>query len=171
MMVLRILGIDPGLRHAAWAMIEGSQKDWAIIAYGSIDPPTQDPLCKRLHLLYSSMVQVLITHTPHAISLEETLVNSNAKSSLLLGMARGAILTALGTSSTIVSMYSPTHVKKRITGHGNSSKNHVSQAVMQWLTPDNIVSKLFLSFDITDALALALCHGLFLWEKNLELIK
>jgi crossover junction endodeoxyribonuclease RuvC len=95
---IRILGIDPGLRLTGWGMIamEGQRLSW--IAHGVIAPDPAADLADRLALLADGLREVIAAHAPDEGAVEETFVNVNPKTTLLLGQARGVCLATLAAS-------------------------------------------------------------------------
>ena len=91
---IRILGIDPGLRHTGWGVIEQVGARLVHIAHGVIDPPTDLSMAERLGHIFEAVGELARHHAPHAAGVEETLVNANPRSALKLGQARGAAMAA-----------------------------------------------------------------------------
>ncbi len=77
----------------------------------------------------------------------------NPQSTLLLGQARGAAITALVNSGLPVHEYTALQLKKSVTGHGHADKTQVQAMVMRLLNLPAEPSE-----DAADALACALCH-------------
>jgi crossover junction endodeoxyribonuclease RuvC len=93
-------------------------------------------------------------YRPHCASVEIVFVNVNPQSTLLLGQARGAALTALVASDLDVAEYTALQMKKAIVGHGNAKKEQVQDMVMRLLGLPGLPGK-----DAADALGLAICHA------------
>ena len=88
---VRILGLDPGLRHTGWGVIEAIDNRLSFVADGAISPDPDMPLSERLRVLFTE-VQTLITRfSPHECAIEETFVNQNPTSTLKLGHARAIL--------------------------------------------------------------------------------
>src|SRR5207302_245683 len=81
-------------------------------------------------------------------------VNVNPQSTLLLGQARGAALTALVASELEVSEYTALQMKKSIVGHGKANKEQVQEMVMRLLALPGRPGP-----DAADALGLAICDN------------
>src|SRR4051812_23767090 len=105
--VIRILGLDPGLRKTGWGVVacEGSRLTW--IAHGVIAPAETLPFAQRLLFLFEAVAALCEEHQPHEAAVEETFVNVNASSTLKLGHARAAILIAPARAGLPVAEYSP----------------------------------------------------------------
>lgn len=150
----RILGIDPGLRHCGWGVIESEGSSLKFIACGAIHPKTTGTMSSRLIALHEGIQQVIATHRPQEVALEETFVSVNGQSTLKLGQARGAIQLSLALAELPVAEYAARLVKKSITGSGSADK-HQMQHMVKLLLPHSDAA----TADAADALALAICHA------------
>lgn len=148
-----ILGIDPGLQHTGWGIIEATGNHLRYIDCGTISPNIRLPFPERLHTLHEGLLGVIRAHSPAECAIEETFVNSNAASSLKLGHARGALLLTVAIAGLKVSEYAPTLIKKSVVGVGRAEKHQVMMMV-KLLLPGCLVE----SEDAADSLATAICH-------------
>ncbi len=151
---IRIFGIDPGLRHMGWGVVELSGTRLSYIASGVISPPARDELAIRLAALYAALEDLLKMHRPDEASVEETFVNKDPVSTLKLGQARGMALLAPARLGIPVGEYAANQVKKTVVGVGHADKKQV-QAMVKVLLP----RAHFSSADEADALAIAICHA------------
>lgn len=156
MVVKTIIGIDPGLNSTGWAIVQ--IKETRRINYlnsGEIKTNTKQALDKRLYTLYKGLHGILTTHKPDIAAVEETFVNKNPRSSLHLCHARGAILLTLSISDVSnIYEYTPTHIKKSITGDGHADKKQMSKMLEHTIKDISNITH-----DATDAIAIALCHA------------
>jgi crossover junction endodeoxyribonuclease RuvC len=150
--MIRILGVDPGLRHTGWGVItvDGPRLGW--VAHGVIHPDPRADLADRLADLAAQIRAVIDTHRPDETAVEETFVNINPKSTLLLGQARGAAMAALAGAGLKVHEYATRKVKQSIVGTGAADKGQVAFMVRRLLPKAGEVSA-----DAADALAVAIC--------------
>jgi crossover junction endodeoxyribonuclease RuvC len=153
---LRVLGIDPGLRKMGWAVVYQGQFGPEALGYGVICPPCQEDISKRLAFLYQGLKKIFQDYGPSQTAVEKTLVNANGKATLQLALARGVAIMMPGLYESSFLEYSPTAVKKALTGHGSAAKEQVAFMVHQHIK--GLTTSL--GPDITDAFAIALC-GLF----------
>lgn len=153
---MRLIGLDPGLRHTGWGVIEATGNRLVYVADGIIHPPTALPLAGRLSALYRALNEVLDCYAPAAAAVEETFVNRNPASTLKLGLARGVALLAPAERGIPVHEYSPNLVKKSVVGVGHAEKPQV-QLMVERLLPGCLLS----GADAADALAVAICHAHF----------
>jgi crossover junction endodeoxyribonuclease RuvC len=150
--MIRILGVDPGLRLTGWGVItmDGPRLSW--IAHGVIAPDPKADLADRLALLAEGLRAVIHDHEPHESAVEETFVNINPKSTLMLGQARGVVLATLAAARLKVAEFAARKVKQSIVGTGAADKTQVAFMVRRLLPKAGEVSA-----DAADALAVAIC--------------
>jgi crossover junction endodeoxyribonuclease RuvC len=151
---VRILGVDPGLQRTGWGVVEADGPRVRWIAHGVIAPDTGLALALRLKGLVEGLRDVLADHGPAEAAVEETFMANNARSALMLGHARGALLATLAGSGCEVSEYGARHVKKALVGTGGAEKDQVAFMVRRLLPLAGDVGA-----DAADALAVALCHA------------
>ena len=95
MNVPRILGIDPGLRVTGFGVIELHGKQLVYVASGCIKSNDKESLPERIKTLFAGIGEVIATYAPNQATVEKVFINVNPQSTLLLGQARGAALSAL----------------------------------------------------------------------------
>ncbi len=149
----RILGIDPGLLHTGWAVIEKNGPEHHYIASGVILPKKTGTLPERLAIVFREVSKICETFTPDECSIEITFVNKNPQTTLILGHARAAAIVAVASRDIPVFEYEPNKIKKALTSAGHADKEQVYKMVRILLpaarpkTPDE-----------SDAIAIALAH-------------
>ena len=153
-MLLRILGIDPGLRHMGWGVIAAEGSRLSFVACGSIHSQGDDPLSERLKHLHVELSAVIDAHRPHEAAVEETFVNRDPQGTLKLGQARGIALVVPALAGLTVAEYAANLVKKTITGTGHAEKQQIA-AMLKVLLPKSTAT----SPDAADALAVAITHA------------
>jgi crossover junction endodeoxyribonuclease RuvC len=112
------------------------------------------PMASRLLVLAEGITDIVRAHQPHESAIEETFVNKNARSALLLGQARGSAMLALAQNGLTVAEYAANRIKQSVTGHGHADKIQI-QAMIAILLPGS--GKL--AADAADALAVAVTHA------------
>lgn len=152
--MIRIIGIDPGLRRTGWGIIESDGVRLSYIASGHLTSSADETLAYRLRELFEGISSVLATFRPLEAAVEETFVNENAKATLKLGQARGMALLAPAMKGLMVAEYPPNLVKKTVVGAGHAEKRQI-QAMIGFL----LSKTKFDSADEADALAIAICHA------------
>jgi crossover junction endodeoxyribonuclease RuvC len=151
---MRLIGIDPGLRHTGWGLIDVDGVRLRFLACGTVDSDDGAPLPARLVMLYDGLATVLRDARPASAAVEETVVNRNAGSSLKLGQARGVVLLAAAHAGVPVEEYGAKRIKRAVTGTGAADKQQVA-AMVRILLGHAAVG----GADATDALAAAICHA------------
>ena len=151
--MVRIIGIDPGLRRCGWGVIESEGNRLRFSACGTITPAVNAGLAERLAELHSSLRALIEQHRPDEAAVEETFVNAGARSALQLGQARGVVLMTPASMGLVVGEYAANLVKKSVVGTGHAEKEQV-QLMVKTLLP----SADFKGADAADALAIAICH-------------
>jgi len=152
---LVILGVDPGLRQTGLGLVraEGSEIRFA----GSAVLPTsaKHPLSTRLRNLFAGLLQALHEWSPQVVVVEKLIYARNAQVAMTLGHVRGIVLLAAAQSGLTIAEYTPAEIKRAVTGTGAASKEQVQRMVKAILQVPHLRSP----YDVTDALALAICHA------------
>jgi crossover junction endodeoxyribonuclease RuvC len=151
---MRVLGLDPGLRHTGWGVIDVAGNRLTHVADGVASAPADLPLAERLVALFRQINEVLERFRPDEAAVEETFVNKNPASTLKLGVARGVVLLAPAERGLKVAEYSANLVKKSVVGAGHADKSQVQMMVRRLLPGCAVVRA-----DAADALAVAICHA------------
>src|ERR1700679_2816037 len=87
--MVRLLGIDPGLRFTGWGLIEPDGNRLRHCADGVIATDAATPVPERLRVLHDALAALLAEYQPNEAAIEETYVNRNGSATLKLGYARG----------------------------------------------------------------------------------
>jgi crossover junction endodeoxyribonuclease RuvC len=151
---MRLLGLDPGLRHTGWGVIEVRGNRLSHIADGAVHSDGAKELAERLVQLHEGLVGVIERYRPDAAAVEETFVNKNPNSTLKLGLARGVALLVPALAGLPVAEYSTNLIKKSVVGAGHAEKQQI-QRMVKLLLPGCMIE----SPDAADALAVAICHA------------
>ncbi len=153
---MRILGIDPGLQTTGFGVIDAEGPRLAYVASGTIKTSgvAVGDLPARLKILFDGIREVVARYQPQCAAVEIVFVNVNPQSTLLLGQARGAALTALVSADLAVSEYTAVQMKKAVAGHGQAKKEQVQAMVQRLLNLPGVPGK-----DAADALGLAIMHA------------
>lgn len=152
--MVRIIGIDPGLRRCGWGVIDSEGNRLRYVACGTLTPRVDMSLADRLAALYAGLRDLIALHSPHEAAVEETFVNTGARSALQLGQARGVALMTPASMGLVVGEYAANLVKKSVVGTGHAEKSQV-QLMVKTLLP----AADFKGADAADALAIAICHA------------
>ena len=150
----RILGIVPGLLHTGWAIIDVAGATRKYVASGVILPPVKEALADRLAFIFNGVSELCEKFQPNECGIEIIFVNKNSKTTLLLGHARAAAITAVAVRNIPVFEYEPNKVKKALTSAGHADKDQIYR-MLEILLPDAHPK----TADESDAIAIALTHA------------
>ena len=153
---MRILGIDPGLRTTGFGVVDVAGSDLSYVASGTISTThlEKGQLPARLKVLFDGIREVRERYQPDCASIEIVFVNVNPQSTLLLGQARGACITALVSSDLPVAEYTALQMKQAVVGYGRADKSQVQEMVRRLLSLPGLPGP-----DAADALGLAITHA------------
>lgn len=151
---MRVLGIDPSLRSTGYGIIDFKDNEYSVITYGVIKPSKCVPLLHRINEIKNRIEDLIRTHQPEEIAIEDLFYAQNIKTAITLGQVRGAALIAVAASNCQLFEYSALEIKKAVTGYGQADKDQVRHMirVLLELEDDKIET------DASDALAAAICH-------------
>ena len=156
---MRILGIDPGLRTTGFGVIDVEGSNLSYVASGTISTTHIDKgeLPARLKVLFDGVKEVMARYAPDSASVEIVFVNVNPQSTLLLGQARGACVTALVSGDmpvAAIAEYTALQMKQAVVGHGKAAKHQVQDMVRRLLVLPGLPGP-----DAADALGMAIAHA------------
>jgi len=152
--VIRILGIDPGLRRTGWGLVGVEGARLSYVACGAVVADAEAPMAERLAFILAALSALVGEHAPDEAAIEETFVNRDPQSALKLGQARGVAMAALAAKGLSVAEYSANVVKKTVVGAGHADKRQIALMVKILLPASGAKSA-----DAADALAVAICHA------------
>jgi crossover junction endodeoxyribonuclease RuvC len=146
------IGFDPGLAITGYGVVRSVEGGLEIVAGGVIRTGKGTPRSERLQEIYSEARELIETHQPEGIAIEEVFLATNAKTAMRTAEVRGALL--LASAGWPVRGFTPLQVKKRVTGYGKAPKSQVQAMVKRLLCLAEIPKP----DDMADGLALALCY-------------
>lgn len=152
---MRIMGIDPGIGRTGWGIIDEEHSKIKPVAFGCLETPPKEEIASRLASLYSSLQTILRDQKPDIVAIEELFFNTNAKTALIVGQARGVMLLLSAQEKIPVAVYTPLQVKVALTGYGRADKAQIGHMVKIILSLPVIPKP----DDTADALAIALTHA------------
>ena len=152
---MRIIGIDPGYAILGYGVVEMKGNRFTPLGYGAVTTEAKEDMTARLKAIYNALMNIIAEFEPEVASVEELFFNTNSKTALLVGQARGVAILACANSGLTVFEYTPLQIKQALVGYGRAEKAQVQAMVKTILClkeapkPD----------DTADALAAAVCHG------------
>lgn len=150
-----IIGIDPGLAHTGWGIIETRGSEYHARAYGCIITKADTPLVERLGKIYQDLNDVIIQFEPSELSIEKIFFGENSRSAIVTAHSRGAALVAAAEKNLKVGEYTPMQIKQAVVGTGSADKHQVIFMVRNILHMDHDPHP----DHCADALAAAICHA------------
>ena len=155
-MVLRVLGIDPGLTRCGVGIVDvGSDRRATLVYVGVIRTPPENALEQRLLAIGTGLAEVLDEFGPHAVALERVFAQHNLRTVMGTAQASGVALHAAASRGLAVGLHTPSEVKAAVTGYGAADKTQVGTMVARILR----LSEVPQPADAADALAIAITHG------------
>lgn len=150
-----ILGIDPGLAHTGWGIVEERRGQVRCRAYGCIETSAGSDLACRLRHIADDVTAVVERYHPQEASIESIYFGVNVRSAIPTAHARGAALVACSLCGVEVGEYTPMQIKQAVVGTGSADKNQVTFMVRSLLRLDHDPKP----DHAADALACAICHA------------
>lgn len=150
-----VLGIDPGTATTGYGLVRDLPDDnLQMVEFGVILTPAGLPTAERLSLLYRRLGELLLLHRPESAAVEKLFFQSNVKTAIAVGQARGVALLALAEAGLEIAEYTPNEVKQAVAGYGSADKKQVQEMVRILLRMAHIPQP----DDAADALAIAITH-------------
>ena len=148
-----VLGVDPSSISTGYGFVEYSKRKARYVACGCIRPK-EDAFEDRLVFMYDEMTRLIGEYAPDEGAIETTFFGKDATAAAKLGQARGCLIVAMRKAGLPIAHYTPTVVKRSVTGNGQATKQQVQFMVARSLGMKEKPK----SLDASDALAIALCH-------------
>ena len=152
---MKILGIDPGYAILGYGVVEKIGNKFKVCSYGAITTDANMPMTERLEHLYDSLREIIDEEKPDVASIEQLFFNTNAKTAILVGQARGVAVLACVKGGLQIEEYTPLQIKQALVGYGRAEKKQVQTMVKTILNLKEVPKP----DDTADALAAAICHG------------
>lgn len=149
-----ILGIDPGTATTGFGLIKTSSKKVTLIDFGCIKTPSGEEMPKRLLQLRRELKRLVKEFKPQEMIIERLFFNTNAKTAMTVGQARGVVMLVAAETKVPIFEYTALEAKLELTGYGRSDKKEVEKAVKKHLR----IRRKIKPDDAADALAVAICH-------------
>jgi crossover junction endodeoxyribonuclease RuvC len=156
MATLRMLGIDPGYGRTGLGIVDVTGGESAHVWHSVIDTSPESEFVERIAAVRNDLQEAIRRFSPQAACVETLFFQTNAKTAMKVGMARGVILLTLADLNIPTVEVTPSQVKQGIAGWGNADKKQVQEMVARLLKLKEIPKP----DDAADALALAMVGGL-----------
>ena len=149
-----ILGVDTSLRSTGYGVLDASGSRLTLLDCGNVRNPPKAPLTDCLKAIHAKVAALIAAFRPEVMAIESVIYGKNAGTMLVLGEARGAVLTAAADASLPVYEYEPRRMKKAVCGNGLAEKEQIQRMVKTLLSLPEVPQN-----DAADALGLAICHA------------
>ena len=150
-----ILGIDPGLAHTGWGIVETRGALCRARAYGCVTTKASEPIDQRLGKIFNEITRAIEIYHPTQLAIEKIFFGENTRSALATAQARGAAIVACSQAGLEVGEYTPMQIKQAVVGTGAADKHEVIYMVRTVLALDHNPHP----DHAADALAAAVCHA------------
>lgn len=150
-----ILGIDPGLAHTGWAVVETRGAQIRARAYGCVASGASEAIDQRLGKIYDELSEVIERYHPSHLAIEKIFFGENTRSAIATAQARGCAIVACANAGLAVGEYTPMQIKQAVAGTGSADKRQVMYMVQNILHLDHQPHP----DHAADALAAAICHA------------
>ncbi|WP_128889739.1 crossover junction endodeoxyribonuclease RuvC [Corynebacterium pelargi] len=152
---LRVMGIDPGLTRCGLSVVDAGHGRQVIpVAVGVVRTPSNEQLTQRLLELSEAVNEWLDEYQPDVVALERIFERGNVSTVMHTAHGVGVLMLAAAQRGLEVHMYTPSEVKKAVTGNGRADKKQMTAMITRILG----LSEPPKPADAADALALGVCH-------------
>jgi len=151
---LIILGIDPGLNHTGFGVVEVKNDKIRSLEYGCITNKIESEFLDKIKKIYTEIEILFNKYSPHELVLEEIFFSRNTRSAIDVGKVCGAVALTATLLGINMFMYTPLQVKQAVVGYGRATKSQVQSMVKVLLSLPDIPRP----DHAADALAVAICH-------------
>ncbi len=152
----RILGVDPGFGRTGLGVVDMKGGAATHVWHSVIETPSDQSFVDRLAAVRNDLAETIRRFQPQVACVESLFFQSNAKTAMKVGMARGVILLAITDASIPLIEVTPNQVKQGVAGWGGADKKQIQAMVARLLN----LSAIPKPDDAADALALAIVGGL-----------
>ena len=152
---MRVMGIDPGLTRCGLSVVQAGRGRAVLpVAVGVVRTPSGAELGERLHRLFDAVGEWMDDYRPDVVGIERVFERGEVSTVMYTAHAVGVLVLAAEQRGIPVHHYTPSEVKKAISGNGRADKKQMTTMVTRILG----LSEAPKPADAADALALAICH-------------
>ena len=161
---MKIVGVDRSLSNKGYGLLDVIGIKLFPLEGGVIKTKTKDSLEIRLSIIFENFNDLLLKFSPDCLAVEDLHSRPRfAKTSILMGHARGVIIMSAGLNKIPVYDYQPTRAKNVVTGSGRADKTQVMNSVAKILNNKNLLK----NEHVADAFSIAICHSIIADSKIL----
>lgn len=149
------MGIDPGLTRCGLSVVQaGKGRSVIPVAVGVVRTPPHAELSQRLLELSEAVNSWIDEYQPDVVAIERIFERGNVSTVMNTAHGVGVLVLAAAQRGIPVHMYTPSEVKKAISGNGRADKKQMTAMIARILG----LAEAPKPADAADALALAVCH-------------
>ncbi len=158
-----VIGIDTSLRSTGFGVLSVEGTRLRAVEWGTIPNAAKVPLSECLRKIHARVSELIAAHHPDVMAIESVIYGKNAGTMLVLGEARGAVITAAVDAGLPIYEYEPRRMKKAVCGNGLAEKAQIQRMIRVLLNLDEVPQN-----DAADALGLAIAHVHSMGPLSLE---
>ena len=110
---------------------------------------------ERLVTIYNEINEIIDKYNPEVLSIEDLFFNTNTKTAIKVAQAKGVLILSAKIRKMEVYEYTPLQIKQGVAGYGKATKTQVKNMLKVILNMEKLPSL----DDITDSIAIAVCHA------------
>lgn len=149
------MGIDPGLTRCGLSVVQAGKGRAVIpVSVGVVRTPPDADLAHRLLELSEAVNDWMDEYQPDVVAIERIFERGNVSTVMNTAHGVGVLMLAAAQRDIDVHMYTPSEVKKAISGNGRADKKQMTAMITRILGLEQPPKPA----DAADALALAVCH-------------
>nr|WP_242516544.1 crossover junction endodeoxyribonuclease RuvC [Corynebacterium mendelii] len=149
------MGIDPGMTRCGLSVVQaGRGRTVYPVAVGVIRTPASDELPNRLLRISRAVGEWMDQYHPDVVAIERVFERGEVSTVMHTAHAVGVLMLAAAQREIPVHNYTPSEVKKAVSGNGRADKKQMTAMITRILG----LSQPPKPADAADALALAVCH-------------
>lgn len=153
---MRILGIDPGFGRTGFGAVTFAGTEPKYDWHDCLETSAKDDFPVRLMAVRDAVRDAIVRFRPQAVAVEKLFFQTNVKTAIDVGMARGVILLAIADAGLPLVELTPNEVKQAVAGYGSADKKQIQDMVRRLLRLKEVPKP----DDAADALAIAIAGGL-----------
>ena len=151
---MTVLGIDTSLRSTGFGVLAAEGSRLRAVEMGAIKNAQKVSLSGCLRNIHSTVAALIEKHRPDVIAIESVIYGKNTGTMLVLGQARGAVITAAANAGVPIYEYEPRRMKMAVCGNGMAEKAQIQRMVKTLLALPELPQN-----DAADALGMAIAHA------------
>ena len=155
-----VLGIDPSLRGAGFAVIRYEKAKSELLDKATLKLGQKFTMVECLGKIAKQVEDLVEGYTIDHVAVEQTIYVQNFQVAQIMGAAKVAAIAPAAMRGLPVFEYAPLRIKQAVVGNGRASKEQVAKMVERFLNVDFEAA-----YDESDASAVAMCHA-FTWRAE-----